>query len=183
MIKKVYTDQEIIQGCLKNDRIFQELLYRKYFPECFYMCLKYTKDRDVAKLIVHDGLLKVYQKLDRYQASGSLRSWIKRIVFNTLSDYFRKESKYLKLIVFDQKEEMKPNNSLDQLYYDDLVRLLDKLDYLQKEVFILFAVEGYSHKEIGSMLDISESNSKWHLFQARKKLKEMVNRQKLKNHA
>jgi RNA polymerase sigma-70 factor (ECF subfamily) len=183
MIKKVYTDSQIVEGCLKNDRKFQEILYKKFFPECYYMCLRYTKDQDIAKLIVHDGLLKVYMKLNLFQGSGSLRSWIKRIVFNALSDHFRKESKYLKLIVFEQKDEVHTSAQLDKLYYEDLVKLVDHLDYRQREVFMLYAIEGYSHKEIADIMHITEGNSKWHLYQARNKLKEMVNRQKLKNHA
>lgn len=183
MNKKVYTDIQIVQGCLENDRKFQEILYKRFFPECYYMCLRYTKDQDKAKLIVHDGLLKVYMKLNLYNGNGSLRSWIKRIVFNSLSDHFRKESKYLKLIVFDQKDEEFSSTQLENLYYEDLLKIVDHLDYIQREVFMLYAIDGYSHKEIGDIMHITEGNSKWHLFQARKKLKDVVNRQKLKNHA
>ncbi len=149
-----------------------------------YMCLRYTKDPETAKLIVHDGFLKVFLNLDKFSGEGSLRSWIKRIVFNALSDHYRKESKYLKLFTFEEYDSVRENTVIDQLYYDDLLKLIDDLDYMAREVFILFTIEGYSHKEIGQQLNISEGNSKWHLHKAKNILKDKIREiSKIKNHA
>lgn len=146
--------------------------------------MRYTRDTEVAKMIVHDGLLKVYMNLDKFSGEGSLKSWIKRIVFNSLSDHYRKESRYLKLFTFEEHDVARHDTPLDSLYFDDLLRLIEDLDYVAREVFILFTIEGYSHKEIGEQLNISEGNSKWHLHKAKNILKEKIRElSKIKNHA
>ncbi len=179
-----YSDAEIIRGCMDNDRKFQEILYKKYFRDCIYLCLRYTNDMDRAKMIVNDGLLKVFINISKYSGKGSLRAWIKRIVFNAMSDHFRKDSKYLKFILFEEVEKSESNEIIQDLYCDDIMKVVDELDDITREVFVNYAIEGYSHKEIGNLLDISEGNSKWHLHKARKILKKkLLVAAKVQNHA
>ena len=148
------------------------------------MCLRYTKDSDTARLIVNDGFLRIFKNIGKYSGTGSLKAWIKRIVFNSMSDYYRKESRYLKMMLFEEKEKIIKEDQNDQLYYDDIIRLVDELSLTTKNVFTLYAIDGYGHKEIGNMLGISEGNSKWHLHKARKILQEkIINQSKMRNHA
>lgn len=139
---------------------------------------------DRAKMIVNDGLLKVFININKYSGTGSLKAWIKRIVFNAMSDHFRKDAKYLKFILFEEIDRSISNDNLQELYCDDIMKIIDDLDDTTKHVFIYYAIEGYTHKEIGKQLGISEGNSKWHLHKARKILKKkLLVEAKARNHA
>lgn len=167
-------EKAIIQGCIDNNRVSQEKLYRYYFSKMISMCYRYTSDQETALTIVNDGFLKVFKKIDTYSHQGSFEGWIRRIVFHSISDYFRKENKYLKFMVFEEREKVLDTNAENQLYYEDLIKLVDNLPGKSKDVFTLFAIEGYSHKDIGKQLGISEGTSKWHLSEARKLMKKLI---------
>ena len=172
--KKTYSEEELLKGCAKNSRQHQEYLYRLYFADCYYMCLRYTRDESTAQSIVNDGFLKVFQKIDKYSGSGTLQAWIKRIVFNTMSDHYRKESRYMKMMILEEKDKPTAEMSEDALYYEDIIGLVKNLGATTRDVFQLYAIDGYTHKEIGNLLNISEGNSKWHLHKARKILQEKI---------
>ena len=176
--------EKLIKGCIKNKRKSQEALYRMYFPKMMAMCYKYTSDEDKAISIVNDGFLKVFKNIASYSGKGSFDAWVRRLVFNTISDFYRKENRYLKMMIFEEHE--KPTNllPLDHLYYDDLLKLVAKLPGNTHKVFHYYAIEGFSHKEIAQMLGISEGTSKWHLSEARKRLRSLLENTNLKmNHA
>ncbi len=164
----------IIQGCRSNDRKSQEQLYRHYFPMMMSMCLRYTSDREKAAEIVNDGLLKVFTKIEQYGHNGSFEGWVRRIVFRSLSDTMRKDSNYLKFMVFDEYELKSNHNALDNLYEADILKLLSSLPRASREVFVLYAIQGYSHKEIAKQKGISVGTSKWHLSEARKRLQKLI---------
>jgi DNA-directed RNA polymerase specialized sigma24 family protein len=85
-----YTDEELIAGCLQNDRHFQEVFYKRFFPTMMRMCRRYTQDPDEAMTIINNGFLRVFKKLDTYSFKGSLEGWVRRLVFHSLSDFYRK---------------------------------------------------------------------------------------------
>lgn len=169
-----YSTEHIIQGCIDNSRKHQEVLYRKYFPKMIAMCYRYTSEQDRAITIVNDGFLKVFQKIDTYAGNGSFEGWIRRIVFHCLSDHFRKENSYLKFLIFEDHDQAVKESGTDALYYEDLLKIVNTLPTKTQKVFKLFAIEGYSHKEIGEQLHISDGTSKWHLSEARKILKKRL---------
>lgn len=169
------SDLELIQGCIRNDRRAQEKLYKKFFPTMMSMCMKYTRDEDKALLILNDGFLKVFQKLGSFRHEGSLEGWIRRLVYHTLSDFYKKENTYIKFIKLDMPDNMEIRlDPADNLEFQDLIGLLDKIPERSAEVFRLFAIEGYSHEEIGNMMHISEGTSKWHLSNARERLRNIL---------
>ena len=90
--QKTYSEQDLVAGCVRNERRFQELLYRQYFPKMMGMCMRYTKDRDIAMQIVNNGFLRVFKKIDQFSFKGSLEGWIRRLVYHSVSDYFKKHS-------------------------------------------------------------------------------------------
>lgn len=180
---KKYTDKELIDGCLNNQRKFQELLYKRYFSRMMSMCLRYTTDINKATEIINDGFLRVFKKIDKYSYKGSLEGWIRRLVYHSLSEHFKKHSKYLQFIVFEDYEKHTNVNALDQLYMDDLLQLVEQLPAASKAVFKLYAIDGYSHKEISSELGISVGTSKWHLNASRTKLKGLINQYNLAQNA
>ena len=139
------------------------------------MCMKYTRDEDRALLILNDGFLKVFQKLGTFRHEGSLEGWIRRLVYHTLADFYKKENSYIRFIQFDVPDHLEAEVSpSDNLEFQDLIGLLDKIPGRSAEVFRLFAIEGYSHEEISTKMNISTGTSKWHLSNAREKLRTLL---------
>lgn len=141
------------------------------------MCMRYTQNREDAMIIVNNGFLRVFKKIDQFQAKGSLEGWIRRIVYHSVSDYFRKREKDLKFLVFEEYDKEIHGTVLDKLYADDIISIIDEIPPASGEVFRLFAIEGYTHKEIAEIKGISIGTSKWHLSEARKKLQKLIYKQ------
>jgi RNA polymerase sigma-70 factor (ECF subfamily) len=179
---KTYTELEIVNGCARNERIFQEILYRRHFPTMMHMCMRFTNgDKDRAMEIVNDGFLRVFKKIHTFEFKGSLEGWIRRLIFHAISDYFKSNQRYFKNIVLQEEELTDCFASLaitegvhSQLNYMDLLKLFDDLPPSTRQVFTLFAVDGYQHDEIAEQLNISVGTSKWHVSAAREKLKERI---------
>ena len=169
-----YSDEALVEGCLKNSRYEQELLYRKYFTGMMRMCMRYTHDQSVAMEIVNLGFLRVFKKLHTFSFNGSLEGWIRRLVFHSLSDYFKKSSKPVHFLDLEDRDAPVRESALNQLYLEDIMKLVDMLPDATREVFYLYAIEGYTHIEIAEKINISVGTSKWHLSNARQRLKQLI---------
>lgn len=173
--KKTYTDEELVSGCAANDRRAQEALYRRFFPEMMRMCRRYASDDDTAVGIVNNGMMRVFKKIHLYEHKGSLEGWIRRLVYNSMADYFRENSRYLNFLVLDEYNETQVSvTGADLCYEADILEAVKTLPPASGEVFRLYAIEGFSHAEIAKALQISEGTSKWHLSTARQKLREIL---------
>lgn len=181
--KRTYTDEQLIAGGLRNDRLYQEMLYRKYAPVMLSMCYRHTQDEHEAREIVNTGFLKVFQKLDQYSNQGSFEGWIRTIVFRSLSDFFRKKNRSICFLELDQRDKLKASSPLEDLYLEDLLEIIKGLPEQTRRVFSLYAIEGYTHKEIAELLDMKEATSKWYLSEARKRLKQLVNQYNKRHYA
>jgi RNA polymerase sigma-70 factor (ECF subfamily) len=166
-------DCTLVTACLAGDRRAQEAFYRRFAPAALVVCQRYAKGREEAMELMNGGMMKVFQKLDGYRWEGSLEGWVKRLVFNSAIDQFRsqKQRPTLEIADWDRPAEATATHSL---YADDLCRIIDLLPETSKEVFWLFAVEGYNHAEIATQLNFSEGNSRWHLNKARKILRDKL---------
>ncbi len=173
--------RKLIDGCKANDRKCQEELYRLFFDKMLSMCRRYTQDEDQQISIINDGFLKVFKKIDQYKFEGSFEGWVRRLVFTSLSDYFRKENKYLKFMIFEKEDTPIAALPEESLYFQDIIELVNLLPNKTKQVFHMYAIEGYTHKDIGVEMQISEGTSKWHLFEARKKLQQLLSERKIYN--
>lgn len=165
-------DVALINGCKQNDRKAQEAVYRRYFDKMYAMCRRYTQDDDQICQIINDAFLLVFKNIENFEFRGSFEGWIRKITFNALSDFFRKENKNIKFLLLEEHEiYIKPEdkNEMNDAY-EDIIAKINTLSGSFKEVFIKYAIEGYNHKEIGEKLSISEGTSKWYLAEARKKL-------------
>jgi RNA polymerase sigma-70 factor (ECF subfamily) len=167
-------ERNLVEACVANDRRAQEALFRKFFPTMMRMCMRYTKDRDVAMEIVNAGLLRVFKKLHTYSFSGSLEGWIRRLVFHSLSDHFKKNPKPVHFLDIEDRDAPTRSDSLSNLYLEDILKLVEMLPDATRQVFQLYAIEGYTHVEISKLVNISVGTSKWHLANARKKLKQLM---------
>ena len=168
---------------MANDRYWQEQLYIRYFPAMMQMCLRRTDDESEAMIIVNNGFLRVFKKIHLYSFKGSLEGWIRRLVWHSLADYFRDRQKYVHFLVFEERDEPVNTSPANQLYVEDILKMIGKLPPASAEVFRLYAIEGFSHAEVAEQMGISEGTSKWHLSTARQKLKQMLQQQELTNYA
>jgi len=179
-----YSEEKIIKGCISNDRRSQEVLYRYYFPKMLAMCRRFTNDEDRLMSIINDGMLRVFLNIKQYNGTGSFEGWIRKIIFRSLSNHFRKEKKYLKVIFLEEKDKATTADALAGLYYEDLMKVVESLPEMMRKVFERYVILGLNHKEIGLELNISEGTSKWHLSKAREKLRGQITKKKrLLNHA
>ena len=168
--------KEILEGCVKHDREAQHKLYKQCYLDLMGLCLRYTKSKSEAEEVLNSAMLKVYTKIDTYNQQGDFGAWIRRIIVNTALDYLKSEKRYSDYADIEDTALNETDHSEAPMESEYLLNMLKSLPILQNKVFNLYAIEGYSHKEIANMLQISEANSKWNLFTARKTLQELVNK-------
>lgn len=166
-------DDELLKGCLRKDRKFQELLYRKHAKKMYAICQTYVQDKAVAQDILQDSFIKIFIKINTFSPDNSLEGWIRRIVTNTAIDYFRQGKKLHKFIELadHHSEEVSDDVVNKQINVDEILYYLDKLPEGARIIFNLYAIEGYSHKEIAQKLDITEGTSKSQFSRARSIIK------------
>ncbi len=167
---------EIIKACIKGDRKAQKQLYQMFADKMFGVCLRYADSIDEAKDILQDGFIKVFINLKQFNHKGSFEGWIRRIMVNTALEKFRDKS-YLFAVNMEQGYESRDkeyDHILTEIAANDLLELIQELSPQYRMVFNLYAIEGYSHKEICEMLNIKEGTSKSNLSRAREILKEKV---------
>lgn len=169
---------DILKACVSGNRKGQEQLFNLFGEEMFGACLHYSKDYAEAEDTLHEGFMKVFQKIGQFSGKGSLAGWIKRVMINTALEKYRKNHQLY--VVGDDianEEDINPDNVVSDLSVQDLLKLVQELSPMYRLVFNLYAIEGYSHKEVAEMLDISEGTSKSNLARARKILQEKVKKQ------
>ncbi|HEX8314907.1 MAG TPA: sigma-70 family RNA polymerase sigma factor [Flavisolibacter sp.] len=166
----------IIRGCRQKDRKAQEALYKAYYKAMVTICLRYTKNEDDALEVLNSGFLKVFQNIQRYEpAQASLYTWIRTIVVNSCLDFIRKKARTTQHHELDNATEVHvPAEAISRMKANELLALVRSLPPSTAAVFNLYVIEGYSHKEIGSLLGISDGTSKWHLSEARKQLQQKI---------
>lgn len=170
------TDAELRQGCIQQDRLAQELLYRRHFGWLLSVSMRYTHNRDEATDILNLAFLKIFNSMTQFQDTGSFKGWMAKIVFHTAIDHIRQHTSYKKHHdysgeIADQSVE---NSGLDHLQAEDLYHLIQHITPASRNVFSLYVIDGYNHPEIADMLGISVGTSKWHLANARYEMKKMM---------
>lgn len=169
------TDQELIKGCRNSHRLAQKILYERYFGKMLGIAMRYTKHKDEAIEILNTAFLKVFTSLNKYEDNNNLAGWIAKIVFNTSIDHVRRHTKYRQVMHFNiERDGVVKNESIDHLNAEDLYRLIQRLPTASRTVFSLYVIEGYKHKEIAEMLEITVGTSKWHLANARKEMRRLI---------
>lgn len=162
----------IIRGCRQNDRKAQEALYKAYYKAMMTICLRYTMNEEDAVEVLNNGFLKVFKNIQRYDpAQASLYTWIRTIVVNSCLDFIRKKSRIEQRYELNEGVEVHvPAEAISRMKIGELLSLVRSLPPATAAVFNLYVIEGFNHKEIGSLLGISDGTSKWHLSEARKLL-------------
>jgi RNA polymerase sigma-70 factor (ECF subfamily) len=160
--------EHIIKGCKSGKHEAYEELYKLFAARMWAVCLRYARDYDNARDILQDSFIKVYEKINQFEGRGSIEGWIRRIVVNTALGEYRKQH-HLSIDAVNNSEDDEKNyeNFECNLEAEELLILIKELPPQYRMVFNLYAIEGYSHKEIGDMLSISEGTSKSNLSRAR----------------
>ncbi len=170
------SESDLIKGCIEGNKQMQEELYNRFAPKMYAVCLRYANNTDDAQDLLQEGFIKVYKNLHRFRAEGSFEGWIRRVFVNSSIEHFRKKA--IQLSSVSDKEENTIENSdisaLDTMAEKDIIRLIQELSPGYRTVFNLYVVEGYSHKEIGEKLGISEGTSKSQLARAKAILQKKV---------
>lgn len=175
----LYPEEKILEGCKKKDRHFQEVLYRKYASKMYGICMGYAGERPLAQDMLQEAFVKVFRHINDYSRLGSLEGWIRRIVTNTAIDILRKKQKTDLFIENEVTEQgPTPNKWTAPNYMEagDILKQIKKLPEGARIVFNLYAVEGYTHKEIAEKLHITTGTSKSQYSRARMLLQQWVDK-------
>ena len=141
----------------------------------YSVCIRYTKDEDEAKDVVQEGFIKVFNKMDTYNREGTLKAWIHRIMVHTALDHYRSMRRDIKLLEAEADKDDHEEAAVEgKIAYDEILQIIQQLPDTQRTIFNLYVMEGYSHKEIATELNTTEGGSKWHLCEARKTLKKLI---------
>ncbi len=170
------SETDLIKGCIEGNRQMQEELYKRFSGKMYAVCLRYANNADDAQDLLQEGFIKVYRNLHRFRAEGSFEGWIRRVFVNSSIEHFRKKALQLSKVSDKEENTIEDTDSsaLDQMAEKDIIRLIQELSPGYRTVFNLYVVEGYSHREIGDMLGISEGTSKSQLARARSILQKRV---------
>ena len=169
-------DKLLIQGCLRGDLRAQKQMYEKYAPTMMSVCLRYVKDKELARDLMHDGFIRLFTKIDTYSGSGVFAGWVRKVFVNTVLEYLRRNdalkfSTDIEVAGYLQNDNV---SAIEQLSANELLECIAELPDGFRTVFNLYAIEGYSHMEIAEKLNISEGTSRSQYSRARQMLQRKV---------
>ncbi len=172
----------LIDGCLAGDKVAERTLFEQYYSKMLAVSMRYAQNSDQAKDILQDGFIKVFDNLGKFNRSGSLEGWIRRIIVNTAIDMIRKEKR--SLLVANSEDQLDASGGEwdeepietdeTELSVDDVMEAMQQLSPAYRTVFNMFVIEEMAHKEIAEKLGISEGTSKSNLAKARRNLKKIL---------
>ncbi|HJW27785.1 MAG TPA: RNA polymerase sigma factor [Saprospiraceae bacterium] len=168
-------ERDLIEACIAKERWAQKQLYEDHYSSLMAVCLRYASNQDDAMDILHEGFIKILTNIAKYQPGTSLIAWMRRIMVNTAIDYYRMQSRRRTedLETAYQVQSHDPD-ALSKMTVQEIIKCIQQLSPAYRSVFNLYVVEGYSHKEIADMLEITESTSRSNLVKARTKLKDLL---------
>ncbi len=169
------TEEELIEGCKNNKRQYQEALYRKYSRKIYGICLRYANSDMEAEDTMQEIFIKLFTKIDKYKPGGSFEAWIKRVSINYAIEVYRKSKRLVFIESYEGTHETSfDSSSIQKLSAEEITGLINQLPEGYRMVFNLFAVEGYTHKDIAELMGISEGTSKSQFSRAKGHLVKML---------
>ena len=171
-------EKQLLTACLQGDKKAQKKLYETYAPKMYGVCLRYAKDEDRAQAYLQEGFVRVFTHLGKFRQEGSFEGWVRRIMVNTALEKLRKTDIFKHSLELETTAHNTPDavQLTDQLDVVDLLHLIQSLPAGFRTVFNLYAIEGYTHQEIGEMMHISEGTSKSQYSRARQWLQTRLNK-------
>eukprot|EP00746_Dinoflagellata_sp_MGD_P050508 gnl/MRDRNA2_/MRDRNA2_22647_c0_seq1.p1 gnl/MRDRNA2_/MRDRNA2_22647_c0~~gnl/MRDRNA2_/MRDRNA2_22647_c0_seq1.p1 ORF type:complete len:189 (-),score=16.70 gnl/MRDRNA2_/MRDRNA2_22647_c0_seq1:70-636(-) len=173
---KQISEKELVEGCCKGDARCQKLLYDTYSRKMMGICLRYASDEVEAQDVLQDGFVKVFEKVGTFKGKGSFEGWMRRIFVNTALDYYRRQKEMRNSVDVDSVSYMLPadDHILENLAAQELLEILKRIPVGYRTVFNLYAIEGYTHKEIAEELEITVNTSKSQYSRAKGYLRKIV---------
>ncbi len=165
--------ERLIKQCANNDRKAQKEIYQLFAGKLFSICLKYSKNKQEAQDNFQDGFIVIFEKIGQFNFKGSFEGWLKRVMINTVLLKYRKKN-VLNIVTEEIPDEVIVDVDDDEISLDFLLNLINELPDRYRMVFNLYALDGYSHKEISEMMLIAEGTSKSNLARARAILKQKI---------
>lgn len=174
-LKLKHKETSLIEACVRKERWAQQLLYEKYYSKMMGVCLRYSNNKEDALDILHEGFIKVFKNIGKYQIGTSLTAWIHRLMVNTAIDYYRKSiRRRTEDISAAYDLSAGGADAISQCTEKEILEAVQELSPAYRAVFNLYVIEGYPHKEIANKLNITESTSRSNLVKARLKLKAIL---------
>ncbi|MFT3910149.1 MAG: sigma-70 family RNA polymerase sigma factor [Ferruginibacter sp.] len=165
----------IIRGCQQNDILCQEQLYKLFYPEMIKVCSRYATDSDGAGTIYNNAMLRVFKSIGEYKEEGKLRAWVKTIVVHCCIDFCKKKMVLAEELSEDTNEEVSISSDVfNVVSAKEIQKIIADLPQATAVVFNMYVYEGYTHKQIGENLGISDGTSKWHFSEAKRILKSKI---------
>ncbi len=175
-------EKDLIQACISKERWAQKVLYEENYGKLMGVCLRYSNNRDDALDILHEGFIKVFKNIEKYQPGTSLNAWMRRIMVNTAIDFYRKNVRRRTEDIdtaFDVKTD--EADAISKVSEKEILEAVQTLSPAYRVVFNMYVIEGFSHKEIANKLEITESTSRSNLVKARIKLKSILKSRFIRN--
>ncbi len=175
------TEELMLAGCIRNNAAAQEALYNRFSPRMLGVCYRFAKNREDAEDMLQEGFIKVFTQIHQYRNEGALEGWIRRIIVHTCINILKKNKKFSESVDIIHansihiKEEVIPSI----MQAKQVVECIRSLPIGYRTVLNLYAIEGYSHKEIAGMLDIEESTSRSQYTRAKAMLEDILIYQQL----
>lgn len=165
----------LVEACVREERWAQQRLYEENYGRMMSICLRYASHEEEALDLLHEGFIKVFRNISRYKPGTSLQAWIRTIIVNTCIDAYRRQVRR-RTEDLDQVQGLATldDSALEMLSADEILQLVQELTPSYRLVFNLYVLEGYSHRDIAEMLDITESTSRSNLVKARSKLQDLI---------
>ncbi|WP_026764266.1 RNA polymerase sigma factor [Sediminibacterium salmoneum] len=170
------TEQSILAGCLNNDPSSQRELYNRYSPKMLSVCYRFANSREDAEDMLQEGFIKVFTQMHTFQNKGAFEGWIRRIIVHTCINFLKKNKKFSNSIDLEQADylEVKEETMPSVMQARQIIECIRLLPLGYRTVLNLYAMEGYSHKEIADMLDIEESTSRSQYTRAKSMLEAIL---------
>jgi RNA polymerase sigma-70 factor (ECF subfamily) len=172
-------ETEIITACINRDERAEEELYKRSYSFLMSICLRYCNNREEAREMINLGFYRILTNLTKYKLETSFQAWMGRVMVNVLIDEYRKKKKQWQRMQYvesydEVEEDTEVNGAVQKMDVEQIHALISKLPPVSQKVFNMYAIDGFSHKEIAESLGISEGTSRWHLNFSRQKLQEMI---------
>ena len=176
--------EQLIDACIKGDRQSQSRLYNTYVQKMFVVCLRYSKSREEAEEILHEGFMKVFEFIHQYKFLGPFEAWMRKIMVNCALQKYRSKGKLRPVVDIDTNdaEYAVHEDIIAKIGAKELLNMVQQLPPAYRIIFNLYVFEGMKHREIAELLGISEGTSKSNLSDARTILQKAVNKSLQSSH-
>ena len=168
--------ESVVRACLRGDAQGQRTLFKQYFGYAKSICLRYASAREDAEEVLNEGFLKIFQNLGKYNTQQPFKPWMRTILINTAISYYRKHGKHQRdtVALEDAPYPRFDDQILEKITADEILELIQLLRPIYRNVFMMYAIDGYSHREIAELLEVNEATVRSHYARARARLQHLI---------